>query len=176
MTVVRTTISAIELVITDVDGVLTDGKLSYWGSREEHMVFDVRDGVAVQMMQAVGIKVAAVTGRANSTIDERLSDMQLDWYQMAVRNKAAAVLQCCTKLGIETAKTAFIGDDFSDLPAFNVCGMVMAPLDATSSVQMWPHIKILNAAGGEGVLQQLFEQILIARQLTALDLAKKAYG
>jgi YrbI family 3-deoxy-D-manno-octulosonate 8-phosphate phosphatase len=110
----------IKLVITDIDGVLTDGGIWYDDSGECLKRFHVRDGMGIKMLQEVGINVAVISGRDSATLRRRLADLGITVFHLGAKDKAAACGAIMAQYGVQAEATAMIGDDSIDLPGFAV--------------------------------------------------------
>jgi 3-deoxy-manno-octulosonate cytidylyltransferase (CMP-KDO synthetase) len=155
-------LKSVRLIITDVDGVLTDGGL-YWDERGECMKrFHVRDGLGIQLLQGCGVQVAVISGRDSATLRRRIADLGIPLAAFGVRDKAAMCRSLMAQAGATAAETVFIGDDSIDLPAFEACGLSFTTADAA------PYIKanathVLAARGGAGALRELADAVLLAQ-------------
>ena len=151
----------VRLVITDIDGVLTDGGLYYDANGEAIKRFHVRDGLAVHLLRDAGIRVAAVSGRASVAAAHRLRELGFDAVHLAVKDKRAVCNDLLQTFGVSAQQTAFIGDDLQDLPAFEVCAHRFAPCDGDARVRAQATV-VLATRGGSGVLREAAELVLAA--------------
>jgi 3-deoxy-manno-octulosonate cytidylyltransferase (CMP-KDO synthetase) len=154
-------LSDIKLVITDVDGVLTDGGIYYDSTGECLKRFHVRDGLGMRMLEENGIRVAVLSGRDSATLRKRTLDLGIGLCQFGVKDKKAACEQIMAEAGVTHFETACIGDDSIDLPAFIACGMSFAVADAPEYVQQHATY-ILKSRGGTGAFREVADAILIA--------------
>lgn len=159
----RGALERVRLVITDVDGVLTDGGLYYDATGESLKRFHVRDGVAVKLLHDAGIKVAAVSGRDSAAVRARLTELGFDTMLLGVDDKARACEELFSTFGCTGAEAIFLGDDLQDLPGFEVCGLSFAPFDAHARVRSRA-TTVLSACGGAGVLREVAELVCSARR------------
>ena len=157
-----TQLSSVKLVITDVDGVLTDGSLFYSGEGEIIKRFNVRDGLGIRLLQQIGIKVAIVSGRASPPLTRRMADLGINHFRTGVGDKAAACREILLELQIDARDAIFVGDDIIDIVGFRACGLSAAVADAPDYVRSAATI-ILNTKGGEGALRELADAIVIAQ-------------
>jgi 3-deoxy-manno-octulosonate cytidylyltransferase (CMP-KDO synthetase) len=156
------TLAGVKLVITDVDGVLTDGGIYYDESGECLKRFHVRDGLGIELLMENGIRVAVLSGRDSATLRKRVVDLGVTLYQFGVKDKAAACQRLMAEAGVKASETVCIGDDSIDLPAFAVCGLSFAVGDAPAYVKA--HTSgTLNACGGKGAFRELADAILLAQ-------------
>lgn len=157
-----TTLSDVRLIITDVDGVLTDGGL-YWDEHGEcSKRFHARDGLGIRLLQGCGIQVAVLSGRDSGTVRRRVSDLGMQLAAFGVRDKASACRALMLQAGVTAAQTVFVGDDSLDLPAFEVCGLSYATADAAAYIKAKAN-HVLATRGGAGALRELADAVLLAQ-------------
>ncbi|UWH21565.1 3-deoxy-manno-octulosonate cytidylyltransferase [Pseudomonas sp. HD6515] len=152
----------IKLVITDVDGVLTDGGIYYDSTGECLKRFHVRDGMGMRLLEENGVRVAVLSGRDSATLRKRVTDLGITLCQFGVKDKASACLELMSAAGATVEQTACIGDDCIDLPAFSACGMSFAVADAPEYVKA-SATRILSATGGTGAFREVADAILMAQ-------------
>ena len=154
--------AAIKLLAIDVDGVLTDGGLTF--NEEGHLwqTFHVRDGFALVAAKRAGLKIAWVSGRASPTVQKRFDELGLDFCLLACADKFAALRDLQAQLEIAPDECCFIGDDFPDLPAFAACGLNVAVGDAVPEVVERADYRT-QAMGGRGAVREVIEHILRAQ-------------
>ncbi|OYU32010.1 MAG: 3-deoxy-manno-octulosonate cytidylyltransferase [Comamonadaceae bacterium PBBC2] len=148
-----------KLVITDVDGVLTDGGIYYDADGECMKRFHVRDGLGIQMLQEKGVQVAVLSGRDSAALRKRVADLGIAHAIYGAKDKGDACLQLMETAGVSKVETVCIGDDSIDLPAFAACGLSYAVADAPVYVRH-KATHILALKGGEGAFRELADQIL----------------
>jgi 3-deoxy-manno-octulosonate cytidylyltransferase (CMP-KDO synthetase) len=158
---VRPTLANVRLVITDVDGVLTDGGIYYDATGECVKRFHVRDGLGMRMLEECGIRVAVVSGRDSATLRKRVADLGVSLCRFGVRDKAAVCREIMQEAGVDPDQTACIGDDSIDLPAFAVCGFSFAVADAPVYVKQ-AATETLALRGGEGAFREVADKLLTA--------------
>lgn len=152
----------IRLVITDVDGVLTDGSIYYDAAGESLKKFHVRDGLGIRMLEECGIRVAVVSGRDSATLRKRIEDLGISASRLGVKDKAAACESLMQHFGVRRGETACVGDDSIDLSAFAVCGFAFAVADAPDYVRA-AATHTLVQRGGDGAFRELSDRILSAQ-------------
>ncbi|MDD0823894.1 HAD-IIIA family hydrolase [Mannheimia sp. AT1] len=155
-------LTKIKLVITDVDGVLTDGGMYYTDEGEVMKRFHVHDGLGVKMLQSCGIKVAVLSGGDTALLRKRLEVLKIDLALLGKMEKRSACFELMQQAGVTAEQTAYIGDDTLDLPAFEACVLAIAPRNAHDYVKDqadW----ILEKAGGEGAFREVADRILEAQ-------------
>jgi 3-deoxy-manno-octulosonate cytidylyltransferase (CMP-KDO synthetase) len=156
------TLNDIRLVITDVDGVLTDGGIYYDATGECLKRFHVRDGMGMRLLEEIGVRVAVLSGRDSATLRKRVSDLGVTLYQFGVKDKRKACEQLMADAGVTPEQTACIGDDVIDLPAFEACGLSFAVADAPPYIKA-VSTKVLQTKGGSGAFRELADAILFAQ-------------
>jgi len=163
----KPTLADIRLVITDVDGVLTDGGIYYDASGECLKRFHVRDGMGMRLLEENGVKVAVLSGRDSATLRKRVGDLGITLCQFGVKDKLAACNQLMKEAGVTPDQTACIGDDCIDLPAFAACGMSFAVADAPAYVKN-AATEALSTPGGSGAFREVADAILHAQNKQAV--------
>lgn len=156
----KSLLSNIELVITDVDGVLTDGGIYYNENGECIKRFHVRDGLGIKLLQQAGVKVAVLSGRDSQSLRKRISDLGIDIFLLGIKNKEVACKEIIQRANTTKVNTVYIGDDTIDLPAFISCGVAVAVADAPEYVKVKCDL-VLETKGGFGALRELADKILI---------------
>jgi len=154
--------SEVELILCDVDGVLTDGGLYYDRRGHGALRFDVKDGLGLKLAQRAGLKTGVLSGRASAALDHRAHELGLDIIVSGSRDKSAALDELLERHEITARRIAFIGDDLPDLVALARCGLTFAPSDAVAEVRTVVH-RVLTAGGGHGAVREMVEAILRAR-------------
>ena len=157
-----TPLARIELLILDVDGVLTDGRL-YFGPRGEVLkVFHVRDGHGIKLLMAAGVAVAAVSGRRSAALAARMRELGVRHVVQGCGDKVAALERLTRRLRLNPLHCACMCDDTPDLPLMSAVGVAAAVADAHPLVLSAAHW-IAGARGGEGAVRELCDAVLRAR-------------
>ncbi len=154
----------IDLLILDVDGVLTDGRITYSGDGEEIKSFSVRDGAGMKYWRRVGKKLAIISGRGSPAVSRRAQELGVDAVRLNALNKLPALEEVLAELGVPAERAAVIGDDLLDLPMMYHCGLAIAPADAVDEVRDFAGY-ITKAPGGGGCVREAIEMILKATPL-----------
>lgn len=154
----------IDLVIFDVDGVLTDGGLYYTASGEGQKRFHALDGHGIKMLMQSGIKVALMTGRQSEITNRRTAELGVNHLLQNVRNKGDALIELSKELSIELNRIAFIGDDLIDIPAMQRVGLALSVPNAPVYVQQTAHW-VSQLAGGQGAGREHCDMILASQGL-----------
>jgi 3-deoxy-D-manno-octulosonate 8-phosphate phosphatase (KDO 8-P phosphatase) len=155
-------LEGVKLVITDVDGVLTDGGIYYDASGECLKRFHVRDGLGMRLLEECGVRVAILSGRDSPTLRKRVADLGITLCQFGVKDKASACRALMVEAGVTAYQSACIGDDSIDLPAFAACGLSYAVADAPQYV-IDKATAVLATRGGAGAFRELADAILRAQ-------------
>jgi 3-deoxy-D-manno-octulosonate 8-phosphate phosphatase (KDO 8-P phosphatase) len=160
----------IKLLLFDVDGVLTDGKIYLFpvpSEGQDRIVveakgFSAHDGAGISLARIGGLKTGLITRRNSETVALRARDLKLEYVYQGIRDKLAAFREIIAKEGISSSQAAFVGDDVIDLPPMQDCGLSIAVANARSEVKKSSHY-ITPHAGGEGALRDAIEYILQAQ-------------
>ena len=154
--------SAIRLIVSDVDGVWTDGKIIYVGDGNEMKEFNVRDGLAAKLAQKSGITIALLTSRRSQALERRARELGITEIHQGAADKLEETERIAQKLGIPFDEILYAGDDLPDLGPMTRVGISAAPLDAASEVRNVATWK-LDAAGGAGAFREIVERLLRER-------------
>ena len=149
----------IELLLVDVDGVLTEGAIIYTSRGDEVKAFHVRDGSGLKFWLAQGKKAGLISGRRTETVLQRGIELGLRPIVQGVEDKAAALETILADLKLTPEQTCFVGDDLPDLPILRRVGLAAAVADACPEVQDAAHY-VTAAAGGRGAVREVIELIL----------------
>jgi len=167
-------LQSLELVVFDVDGVLTDGGLLYGENGESLKRFNVKDGVALKLLPKWGVEVAVITAKDSSPLRKRMADLSVKHFYPGCHNKKDAFLDLLERLNIAPDKAAYIGDDVIDLQVMPLVSLALCPADAHILVKRHSH-KILLSNAGEGVAREVCDLVMAARMPleTAYAVAQK---
>lgn len=166
----------IKLLLFDVDGVLTDGKLFFLPDHQtsagnsdlsaqgsiEFKGFHAHDGVAISLARLGGLKTGLITKRFSETVALRARDLKLEYARQGVQDKGACLEEIAKQAGLKLEEAAFVGDDVVDLPAMRAGGLSIAVQNARAEVKKEAHYTTPHA-GGEGALRDAVEFILKAQ-------------
>jgi 3-deoxy-D-manno-octulosonate 8-phosphate phosphatase (KDO 8-P phosphatase) len=153
----------LRLVLSDVDGVMTDGTILLLPGGGEAKAFHVRDGLAVVLARRAGLRVGILSGRASEVVTRRAAELGIDLVRQGIADKAAAFAEILAAEKIAAHEVAYIGDDVNDLAVMNAAGLSAAPADAPLEVRAQAFM-ITDARGGAGCLREFLEAILRARE------------
>lgn len=154
--------SDIRLIVSDVDGVWTDGRIIYAGDRIEIKEFNVRDGLAVKLAQRAGIVIALLTSRRSQALEKRARELGITEVHQGAANKIEELEKLAQKLTLSFAQILYAGDDLPDLAAMTRVAISAAPSDAAPEVLAAATWK-LDAAGGRGAFREIVERLLRER-------------
>lgn len=153
----------VRVLVLDVDGVLTDGRL-YYGPRGEALkVFHVRDGAGLKRLAAAGVKVAVISGRRSPMTRLRCRELGIRHVLQGVADKAAALRRLCARLRVDPAECACIGDDSPDVPMMRLAGLAFAVADAHPEARQAAHV-LTAQPGGCGAVREVCDHLLAARR------------
>jgi len=155
-------LKSIQMIVFDVDGVLTDGSIMIDDNGVETKRFHVRDGSGIAAAMYVGLKVGVITGRASRVVTLRMSELRVPYLLQHCKNKAQGLETICVQAGVLPEHCAYLGDDLIDLPAMLRCGYRMAVRDAAKEVRDEAHF-VTQAKGGHGAAREAIEHIIKAQ-------------
>ena len=159
-----TQLTDIRLLLLDVDGVLTDGSITYTDTGEQIKTFNAKDGLGIRLLMAAGINVGIVTARISGALRHRCDNLGITLIFDGAKDKAKALESISTSTQISTAYIAFMGDDLIDLPAMTRAGFAVTVADAPDEVKDRADM-ITDQPGGKGAVRQVCEAILKAKGL-----------
>jgi 3-deoxy-D-manno-octulosonate 8-phosphate phosphatase (KDO 8-P phosphatase) len=154
----------IKLLITDIDGVFTDGGIIYDDLGTEYKKYNVKDGYIVQFLRKNKIMVGAITGRSSQVVENRCEELKFDFHYHGVKDKGRKFVEVLETLEIGLEEVAYIGDDLLDLPILTKVGFAVAPSDSLEYVKPYVHF-ISSFAGGKGVFREVADLILHSQGL-----------
>lgn len=148
----------IKMLITDVDGVLTQGDIILDGEREIK-IFNIRDGSGIVLAQKAGLIIAFLTARSSNAISVRANELGVKEVHQGIKNKVAIYEQLIEKYKLQSTEVAYVGDDFIDIPLLKQVGLSVSPSDAIEEVKEIVDY-IAPVQGGKGVIRELVKLIL----------------
>jgi YrbI family 3-deoxy-D-manno-octulosonate 8-phosphate phosphatase len=154
---------AIELVLSDIDGVMTNGGILFDNQGIESKQFHVRDGVGIKLWQRAGYKIGLVTGRSSHIVKMRAAELGIDVVRQTAEEKLPAALAVLQELGYSPEQACYIGDDLPDLPAMRAMGLGVAVADGCAELRAAAHY-VTSVRGGEGAVRETIEMILKAQR------------
>ena len=153
----------IKLLLSDIDGTLTDGGMYYSENGDEQKRFNTRDGMGMGMLREKGIKVGIITSEDRQLNQRRADKLKLDFFYQGKKNggKLAVAREICQKMGISMQEVAYIGDDVNCIELLSAVGMAACPADADSRVKAIPGIHVMTKKGGEGCVREFCEMLML---------------
>lgn len=152
-------ITKIRAIITDVDGVLTDGGIYYDSAGHEMKKFNAKDGMAIGMLHQAGFKIGVITGRNSQMVARRIEELGIDFYVGGANDKLLHFQNFKNKFGLHDTEIAYIGDDINDLAVMLRCGLKACPSDSFDYIKANMNY-IARKKGGEGVFREFADWIL----------------
>lgn len=149
----------LELMVLDVDGVLTDGRITLAESGEEIKSFHARDGAGMKYWQRVGGRLAIITGRGSPAVTRRAEELGVAAVRLDAKVKLPVYREVLAELGVSEDRTVVIGDDLTDLPLLRSCAFSAAPVDAADEVRAAADY-VCTARGGAGCVREVIEHVL----------------
>jgi YrbI family 3-deoxy-D-manno-octulosonate 8-phosphate phosphatase len=150
---------AIRLILSDVDGVLTDGAIVYNNQGVETKAFHVRDGLGIQLWQKSGHKFGILTARTSHLVKLRATEIGIEIVRQGVDDKLLAAKRISEQLRLTLAETCYVGDDLADLRLLRQVGLAVAVADGAEDVRSAAHC-VTKTPGGRGAIRELIEMIL----------------
>lgn len=149
----------IRMLVMDVDGTLTDGKIYMSATGELMKAFNIKDGYAIARLRDYGIEPVIITGRSSEIVNQRCIELKITELHQGIDNKSFKLRDICQKHDIDLSQVAYIGDDLNDLPCMKICGFSACPSDAMKPVR--DNVSyVCEAKGGEGAVRELIDYLL----------------
>ena len=152
----------IRLLLLDVDGILTDGRITYDGSGREWKSFDIRDGQGIRLLQRAGLEVGILSGRRSAAVRARAKELGLRLVRQKVTDKVKGLEEIRAQRNCRRGHICYMGDDLVDLPVFPRVGLAVAAADSIGEVKAAAHYVTRNP-GGRGAVREVCELILKAQ-------------
>ena len=153
---------SVRLLVLDVDGVLTDGRLYYADDGVELKAFNIQDGLGLRMLSASGVAVAIISGRRSKALELRAQNLGVTHVFQGVSDKLSVFESLLIRLSLTAAQAASIGDDLPDLPVLRRCSLAVCVPEAPPLVREHVHF-VTQRAGGRGAVRELCELIMGAQ-------------
>ncbi len=154
----------VQLILSDVDGVLTDGGIIFDNQGIEIKRFHIRDGLGVKLWQRAGFKFGILTARTSHIVRVRANELGLDLVRQGFEDKLPAARQVIDELGLQPAQVCYIGDDLTDLPVIRLAGLGVAVAGAVEEVTAAANY-VTELPGGQGAVRETIELILKTKGL-----------
>jgi len=152
----------LKLLLLDVDGVLTDGKLFFDQQGNEYKAFNAQDGHGIKLLRQTGVEVAVISGRKSTSVALRLQSLGIEHVYQGFENKRIAFAELLEKLKITTEQIAYVGDDLLDLPIMRRVNLAVAVNDANPVVKQYAHWTTTRC-GGQGAVREVCDLIMQAQ-------------
>lgn len=152
----------IRLLICDVDGVLTDGRLYFTADGQELKSFHARDGHGLKLLQRTGVQAAVISGRSSPAVALRMSSLGIEHVFQGRENKLEPFQELLGRLGLKAEQAAFVGDDLLDLPLLRRVGLAVAVADAHFTLRETVHW-VTAQPGGLGAVREVCDLIMLAQ-------------
>jgi 3-deoxy-D-manno-octulosonate 8-phosphate phosphatase (KDO 8-P phosphatase) len=156
----------VQMLVLDVDGVLTDGRLFYGARGEVFKAFNVKDGHGIKQVSAAGITVAILSGRKSAAVTRRARELGIRHVIQGAGDKLAALTKLSRARGIAFEQCACVGDDTPDAPILEAAGIAIAVADAHADALAAADL-VTTRAGGQGAVREVCDWLLEARRLRA---------
>lgn len=156
-----------KLILTDIDGVWTDGGMYYDSTNTELKKFNTYDSAGVLFAHYMKIPVGILTGEDTNIVRRRSEKLKVDYLYLGCKDKVSAARKLCEGLNLSMNEVAYIGDDLNDMALLKLVGWAGVPASAPSYVQMLANVN-LTKRGGEGVFREFVEQIIGIEHITEL--------
>lgn len=153
---------SLKLLILDVDGVLTDGRLFFDDKGKEYKFFHARDGHGIKLLRQTGVEVAVISGRKSKSVALRMKNLGIEHVYQGHENKISAFNEVLEKLAIKPEQAAHVGDDLLDLPIMTRVGFAVAVKDANFAVKQYADW-CTQTEGGQGAVREVCDLIMQAQ-------------
>lgn len=154
----------IQLLLLDVDGVLTDGNLLYSGNGEESKAFNTQDGFGLRLLREAGVEVGVITARKSEVVARRANELKMGHIYQGVGNKNEAFREVMRVTGLKPYQIAYMGDDWLDLVLLQQVGLALVPANGAREVKEIAHF-ITERAGGAGAVRDACDLIIEGKNL-----------
>ncbi len=149
----------IKLIVLDVDGCLTDGKLIYSVDGSESKNFNVKDGLGISTWVKLGNKVAIITGRNSTIVERRAKELGVEYLYQGIKDKDRVLKELVNSLGLNFSNVAAIGDDLNDFNMLELVGRSFTPKDGAKEIKAIAHT-ILTFNGGDGAVREMIDSLV----------------
>ena len=155
---------SIELIVLDVDGTMTDSRITYSENGDEIKSFNVKDGLAIASWRKLGKQVAIITGRSSQIVARRAQELHIEHFYQGIHNKKEVLESLLEKLDLTMENVAAIGDDLNDLQMLKAAEISFVPRDASAYVDKIADV-ILSKTGGDGAVREMIENLIVKEGL-----------
>jgi len=150
---------SIELIVLDVDGTMTDSRITYSENGDEIKSFNVKDGLAIASWRKLGKQVAIITGRTSGIVSRRAKELHIEHFYQGIKDKKKILEELLEKLDLGIESVAAIGDDLNDLSMLKAAEISFVPRDASPYVEKVATV-ILSKKGGNGAVREMIEYLI----------------
>lgn len=150
---------SIELIVLDVDGTMTDSRITYTQDGDEIKSFNVKDGLAIVSWKKLGKKVAIITGRSSQIVARRAKELGIEYFYQGIHHKREILEDLLEQLNLTMDNVAVIGDDLNDLQMLKSAKLSFVPRDASGYVEKIASV-ILSKKGGDGAVREMIEYLI----------------
>ena len=155
---------SIELIVLDVDGTMTDSRITYSENGDEIKSFNVKDGLAIASWRKLGKQVAIITGRSSQIVARRAKELRIEHFYQGIDNKKEVLESLLEKLDLTMENVAAIGDDLNDLQMLKSAKISFVPRDASVYVDKIATV-VLTRKGGDGAVREMIEHLIVKEGL-----------
>ncbi|MCW8821031.1 MAG: HAD-IIIA family hydrolase [Sulfurovum sp.] len=155
---------SIELIVLDVDGTMTDSRITYSANGDEIKSFNVKDGLAIASWRRLGKQVAIITGRSSQIVARRAKELHIEHFYQGIDNKKEVLDSLLEKLDLTMDNVAAIGDDLNDLSMLKAAKISFVPRDASAYVDKIANV-VLSKRGGDGAVREMIEHLIVKEGL-----------
>jgi 3-deoxy-D-manno-octulosonate 8-phosphate phosphatase (KDO 8-P phosphatase) len=155
---------SIELIVLDVDGTMTDSRITYSEHGDEIKSFNVKDGLAIASWRRLGKQVAIITGRSSDIVARRAKELRIEHFYQGIHNKKEVLESLLEKLDLTMENVAAIGDDLNDMQMLKAAEVSFVPRDASAYVDKIATV-VLSKRGGDGAVREMIEYLMIKEGL-----------
>jgi 3-deoxy-D-manno-octulosonate 8-phosphate phosphatase (KDO 8-P phosphatase) len=155
---------SIELIVLDVDGTMTDSRITYSENGDEIKSFNVKDGLAIASWRKLGRQVAIITGRSSAIVARRAKELHIEHFYQGIHNKKEVLEKLLERLDLTMENVAAIGDDLNDLQMLKAAKVSFVPRDASAYVDKIATV-ILSKKGGDGAVREMIEHLIVQEGL-----------
>ena len=149
----------VKMLVMDVDGTLTDGKIQMGNNGELFKSFSIKDGMLIGKLNDFDINSVIITGRTSKIVERRAEELKINFLYQGIDNKIDILEKLIEATGIKKSEVAYIGDDINDLECMEICGIVGCPKDAVKEVKEISNF-VSNFNGGDGAVREFIEWII----------------
>ena len=152
----------IKMLVMDVDGTLTDGRIYIGADGEIMKAFDVKDGYGIVQLRKNGILPVIITGRKSTIVEKRAAELGINELHQGIHDKLNKLKEIAEKYGVKSEEIAYIGDDLNDLECINYCSLTACPEDATEDIK-YSVLYVCKKIGGHGAVREFIDEKILKK-------------